>query len=520
MLKRSLCITRLVSAFVFVALVLSSCGFIVINHPSDTEEVTDAPSESVTETTPPDYNIIPEGNSYEKAKEYLNDLESRDLNERTITIVEHQTRQDKYSEIYSIYTNAIAERDKLVEEKYNVKIERIRKSTDTIIKDILAAKKSKEYYADLVLIPQSYVGFLQKSDALYNMADLADTDYTKPYFNSEAMLQATMGNATYAAIGEASQLTESYYCIFVNKDMLNELGLDIPYKDVYNGKWTFELFNSYIKEIKDAYNASESDADTTAKKKSKENERYALSFGLNNTKELVNTLFFSTGQNYFSCAPNELPVRAFDTELTQSFLDNITLLLSDEINAFDSRSSGLIAASLFANGEVPFYIGKVSDMFRFTNKGINWGIIPFPKANETQSDYGSVTSDTSSVFVVPAPLNSDEDIGLILQALNAAYYGAYDDALYENMTLYFICDSDTLSMLDRISNGALYDLSEMCSDIPAIRNASFDVITSTVEGAGSLEDNFKKSEYAMNLYMKRYFKIDEKEDGAETSAPN
>ena len=70
-------------------------------------------------------------------------------------------------------------------------------------------------------------------------------------------------------------------------------------------------------------------------------------------------------------------------------------------------------------------------MTSLTNRDVNWGILPYPKYDEEQRHYLSPLSSDAPVFCALASTPNYETSGLILEALNASYYG-YTNEIYMN----------------------------------------------------------------------------------------
>ncbi len=506
--------TAIVSFAIVLAVILSSCGLIVINYPFDKESTdTTADSESAPDSdTDNPYHIVDLPDNFEKAVKYLSELKSVDMGGTEINIVQVSDFTNVYSDLYQFYNSLNETRDEYIERKYNVKINRTKKRVDVILNEMMDAKRKRQYYADLVLLPASYVGFLQENNAIADVSILEGTDYTAPFFNYDAMLSSSAGEKTFAIIGEASELTESYECIFVNKDLLRSMNLEIPYGAVYSDAWTFDMLSYYADKINEYY-SSKSSADTGDQNDEDDTEYFAIGSDLGSTKNLLSTLYYGTGQKFFSNSMTENPTPALLTDKTQRYMDLMTAML-EKGAFFPDTSDDYDALKLFMAGQLPFYIGEISDFFQFTNKGFDWGILPFPKIDSSQKDYGGAISQSTCAYVVPS-YSQKKETGYIIQAMNAIYYGGFDDALINNLFLLFVCDTDTLSMVDIISKGTAYDFSEFFKTAPAIQGVSADVLYDTYDEKGTLESNLKKNTYELTVYLRRHFKIEAKEEDSE-----
>lgn len=76
---------------------------------------------------------------------------------------------------------------------------------------------------------------------LLDFYELGDyMDFNQPYWNREVIESLMIGDAAYLAQGDLS--CSSLYPIYCNKDLLKQVGREIPYDKVRNGTWTLDQY--------------------------------------------------------------------------------------------------------------------------------------------------------------------------------------------------------------------------------------------------------------------------------------
>ena len=83
---------------------------------------------------------------------------------------------------------------------------------------------------------------------LYDLTTFDDVKLDKPWWSQSYNDSCTINGSLYAAVG-ASQLMyiDSLWCLFFNESMMTNLGLDMPYDLVRQGKWTLDRLEEYMK---------------------------------------------------------------------------------------------------------------------------------------------------------------------------------------------------------------------------------------------------------------------------------
>ncbi|MBQ7501010.1 MAG: extracellular solute-binding protein [Clostridia bacterium] len=324
------------------------------------------------------------------------------------------------------YSNALDERNKMVEEKFGTQLTELKcKDPETMLADLYTSYLSGVYYSDIMVIPVSSVADFAAKGMLMNVNSLPYADYAMEYFDAETMKEFKIGRKVYAVSGAFNKDIGSYECLFINRTILENCGMDVPYASVADGSWTWDK----LYEIMTSVNAAQPGIS---------------GLGYTNESEFADMVFASSGAKYLTDT-DDLPKASFDRDISSEPISLFGKLVKSGL-CFSSESSG----KELAGSDVLFFVSTVDKIRDFAESETSWCILPVPKVNASQTTYCSRVSGKHPVVTIPVNNSYVEDTSYILSALNAASYGWFDDVYYEKLIEKYIRDGDALNMLDYI----------------------------------------------------------------------
>ena len=89
----------------------------------------------------------------------------------------------------------------------------------------------------------------------------------------------------------------------------------------------------------------------------------------------------------------------------------------------------------------------------------DYGILPYPKFDESQEKYMSGAMDNYTVLGIPITVSDPEMASIITEALNAESYKQLFPAYYDTaLKVKYMRDEESIEMLDIIMNGRNFDM--------------------------------------------------------------
>lgn len=376
------------------------------------------------------------------AKAYLKALPERDMNGATFFITSPSTGLYDPSEIHFI-SDVVVERNRMVEEKYNINIEVSKTNSATMLEEASKAALAGMYYTNIMCIPFSDAGAFDNAGLLTNLRSLPHLDLSMPYFNQTSVNALSVGYRTIGVAGEATPVTD-LPCIIYNKAIASELGLNDLYDVAINGELTWDRLLQYSDECF-----------ATGK--------YAgavLSGG-----ESYDWIFKSLGEYYVSAAPLKVP-----TSAVQQYSLDWTATYARKIIA-DAESFGITkdsAVSAFREGKALFTVCRISGLDTYRSTDVEIGILPMPR-KDSDNPYRSAVDGNALIMTIPKNSTNSEMASLVLSALNAASYGYISETVVDYLHATVLPDNRSADVLDVMTRSAVYDLSTgFAATIPSL----------------------------------------------------
>ncbi len=440
-----------------LALSLAACGDSV----GTTDAVTTAPTETAAQTE-----------AVTEPAEYVNPGVDYGGETFTVGAIDYYTTGEAnnwiacdYCEVFSFEENgeplndAIFRRNQLIAETLNTKIELYSfHSLGNMGTDMRKLVMAAEDIIDVALINGSGLKTVIGGNMLVDLNTIPTVDFSHTWWDQNSRDELTIMDSMYAVTGDIS-LYISYAPIvyFFNKNLVETLALDDPYKLVRDGKWTLEKM---IEMSTDA--SADLDGDGTM---DPVNDR----FGMMLEPPTMERSILSVGVNLTTKDKDGVPYLDVDVEgaskLTETmtpFMNNAsTTLLSSKISGYNNVFSDLFLPK-FMEDKALFFSNQLLVALNLRNMSADFGIIPQPKMDENQEDYYCTIADWWGTFaVVPITNTSLEMTGHVMDAMG--YYGqelitpAYIETTVLDKALR---DDDSAEMVNLILSNRVYDLAE------------------------------------------------------------
>lgn len=298
-----------------------------------------------------------------------------------------------------------------------------------------------------IIIPhqiQSGPGFINQH-IITDWNDIPYIDTEKPWWNQSINETINiLGKQFYIA---GSITVPSPFCLFFNKQYVDDFNLDDIYTTVNEGRWTLDYMTGIAHTI-----SSDIDGDG----KFTVNDRYGMSFNNDNQ-----TLNFMYGCNQLSVVINEegYPDINVSNDKMLTIINKVyDLIYNDNTTWYTTYATSSEAIDMFRAGNVFLLGSAVSNAITMRDAEVNFGIIPYPKFEEEQQDYHTHVDAWNGMLCVPVTAGDLERTGIITEAMAAYTYKIVTPAYYEvALTSKYLRDEESVEMLDYIFDGILYD---------------------------------------------------------------
>ena len=333
--------------------------------------------------------------------------------------------------------------NKTVEDRFNINIKVIEGEDHMAVAQAKRIMLSGSDVFDVLFGHDYETGAASLEGFFVNLYSLDHLDFSKPWWPGNTIDSLTFNDKMYVFSNSMTTLGLDWTrLLYINKGMAKDYGLEVPYQDVFDGTWTLDKLTKLTKDIY---------TDTNGDGKKDKDDRYGYVF---------------TGPYYCSIEPFGISVvkKSGDTlefdfanERTQKAVDMMYDLMVDSQGTFFFRPEEHLSVSMFTQGN-GFIIKKHLMDARKTLRAsdINYGILPYPKLDESQENYYAGYHDR--LFAVPASSENLDRTAVIIEAMSAEGWKKVFPAYYEiSMKHKFLADEESIKILDLIYSARVLD---------------------------------------------------------------
>lgn len=354
--------------------------------------------------------------------------------------------------------DAIYKRNRVIEEGYGIKFKQIDVSdylalTSTFTK----STKSDSDDFDLCMVISRDAWAQALTGAVVPVGKLPYIDITQPWYSHDVNNEITINGKLYFAYSdECLNMFGSAMCVLFNKKLVENLALDNLYNLVKDNKWTVDKFFELAKST-----AMDLDGDG----KMTETDRFGI---LSQCDMLFPCFWVSSGIKTVSKDGNDLLVFTGNNEKLYNVLEKVYQNIFTENKIyFDSfiehkfaEEERIFTQNQFAKDSGLFFITGVGTVAELRAMETDFGILPFPKYDETQEKYYSRVVD-GWIYCVPNYAPNLERTSVIMEALAVESKNITVPAYFETaLRTKYARDDESQEMLDIIHANRTMDLGD------------------------------------------------------------
>lgn len=391
------------------------------------------------------------------------DVPAADYNGYTFKILTCGNWGADWTEIYEFtadelngeaLNDAVYTRNMAIEERFNIDINELHhmgttgatgKGKDFIQRSVAAGDNAY----DLVLMGTYDAADLAAGGYLLEMnTEVPHIDLTKPWWDQKALVDLALGGRNYYITGDITMIdNECTFCLLFNKRLIEDYGLDDPYKHVLEGSWTIDEFVGM---------ASGISVDVDGDGEFTDADKYGYCIW----HEAMRGMVSACGGRFCSVNSDGELELTFNTERNVNMLTKFMALAYDRTTSYSIYHSPDSIEKMFANDQVLFYSRYLCIIKKYRNMETDFGILPYPKYDEIQDDYYSSVSPYGCSFICMPTVLEDADMsGAVLESMACesmyTVTGAYYDITLQGKILR---DEESSEMLDIILGSRIFDL--------------------------------------------------------------
>ncbi len=376
---------------------------------------------------------------------------------------------DMYSETETgdLMEDAIYYRNLKVAERFNISYEVIRSSHYNYETDGMTSILAGSDDYDIIL-PHARASFAYAQEKLlleWN-TELEYVDLDQPWWAQDAKESFSINHKLYCMVGDISfQNLAATTCILFNKPLFNDYLIEYPYKSVLDGTWTFDNFSNIIKKGYSDLNGDGNSAIET------DQFGYVTSWWGGPIQVL-----YCANERIADKDENDIPyISLFNdrtTEIYQRFFD----LFKSGTCFLEKTDGGPLVNESFKEGRALFIEAGYGSIISFRDMDIDFGVIPWPKYDDTTDKYYGKVDASCSLFIIPITASDPVRTSVILEALAFEGYVSVIPTYYDvALTTKYTRDDESTEMLDIIKQGKIYDLGYYCNAVGELSSTGYNL---------------------------------------------
>lgn len=345
-----------------------------------------------------------------------------------------------------IINDAIFRRNRTIEERFNVKIVGTYGEEDAMVTQLINSVSAGDDEYDLFLGHSIFSGRAALAGCFYNWYDIPYMDFSKPWFPQASIEGLTINDRMYLTVSDLCLSFSSVsYCMYFNKQMIEDYNLPDIYELVDSGEWTVDKLYNITKDMyRDLNGNSTADID----------DQYGFASALSNH---TTTWLFSCKVPTVELHEDGTVKSVFNSERASTLIDKLRKLYNDNPGSYLTAANSAQASpmSSFMNGYSAILTDSIgASVSQFRDVMFDYGIVPYPKYDEAQDGYYTIPGGSVSCMAVPKSTVDTELVGAVTAALaRESWVSVMPDYYDIALKVKGARDETSIRMLDIILDG-------------------------------------------------------------------
>ena len=270
-------------------------------------------------------------------------------------------------------------------------------------------------------------------------------DLSQPWYIGNAAEALSVNGHAYAMIGEyCLDVLRFTYCMYYNQDIAIEYDFENIFDVVRDGRWTYD----YLKTLADTVYV-----DINADGVKDFGDRLAIS---GDPFSAVVTYQYAFDNPVASLNDEGLPHLSLNREKAHDIVVKLNALYWESIGGLtEGWGSGY---DTWMAGNLLCFTGLFQSSTGYGDLEFDFSIIPYPKYDEKQETYFTMSDGAHGTMMVPITVSDPERTSILIEALNAETYKTVVPAYFETVLKdRYSRDQESAEMLDLLMSCRVFD---------------------------------------------------------------
>ena len=444
---------RVLVLLLCAAMLLSACGK---DTQSETESTTDMDTVQHIETEPE-----------ETTRATMRDNLPSDLRYNGETVVyyvrgdENCIAEFRIEEMTGeVVNDALYQRNIDVSERLNVKLETAVgngwQAYGATIGAIRASIQASDGAYDVIAGWSAQIPSLSLEGLFLDAQTIPYLDLEMPWWNQSCRTELKIGNRLFFVTGDLTQtIIESMYVYTFNQKVADDLGIEDPYTVVNEGRWTLDYVRKQTADL---------GTDRNGDGKMDKYDSWGLATyqvnGMDNYMQGARVSMMGRDAD-------DVPVLDVDMDRMTSLVEKVYALCFENPGCYVEEGGNYDITYAVFKADRALYTTMMMSQVRteLADMESDFGILPYPKLDETQSAYGTRVQDSLTLFSVPIDCRKVDISGAVMEAIAAENYRRVTPTVYDvAMKKKYSRDPESAAMIDLIQQSVLINFESIYNE--------------------------------------------------------
>ena len=359
-----------------------------------------------------------------------------------------------------VVNDALYQRNIDVSERLNVKLETAVgngwQAYGATIGAIRASIQASDGAYDVIAGWSAQIPSLSLEGLFLDAQTIPYLDLEMPWWNQSCRTELKIGNRLFFVTGDLTQtIIESMYVYTFNQKVADDLGIEDPYTVVNEGRWTLDYVRKQTADL---------GTDRNGDGKMDKYDFWGLATyqvnGMDNYMQGARVSMMGRDAD-------DVPLLDVDMNRMTSLVEKVYALCFENPGCYVEEGGNYDITYAVFKADRALYTTMMMSQVRteLADMESDFGILPYPKLDETQSAYGTRVQDGLTIFAVPIDCQKVEITGAVMEAMAAENYRKVTPAVYDvAMKTKYSRDPASAAMIDLIQQSVLINFESIYNE--------------------------------------------------------
>ncbi len=359
-----------------------------------------------------------------------------------------------------VVNDALYQRNIDVSERLNVKLETAVgngwQAYGATIGAIRASIQASDGAYDVIAGWSAQIPSLSLEGLFLDAQTIPYLDLEMPWWKQSCRTELKIGNRLFFVTGDLTQtIIESMYVYTFNQKVADDLGIEDPYTVVNEGRWTLDYVRKQTADL---------GTDRNGDGKMDKYDSWGLATyqvnGMDNYMQGARVSMMGRDAD-------DVPVLDVDMDRMTSLVEKVYTLCFENPGCYVEEGGNYDITYAVFKADRALYTTMMMSQVRteLADMESDFGILPYPKLDETQSAYGTRVQDGLTIFAVPIDCQKVEITGAVMEAMAAENYRKVTPAVYDvAMKTKYSRDPASAAMIDLIQQSVLINFESIYNE--------------------------------------------------------